>query len=65
MSPAPAPIGIVTVSDRVSRGEYVDEGGPAIRDWLTKALVTPWTALPRVIPDEYPLIEATLRALCD
>jgi molybdopterin adenylyltransferase len=65
MSPAPAPIGIVTVSDRVSRGEYVDEGGPAIRDWLTKALVTPWTALPRVIPDECPLIEATLRALCD
>ncbi|MDY6980384.1 MAG: molybdopterin adenylyltransferase, partial [Pseudomonadota bacterium] len=27
-------IGIVTVSDRASRGEYEDQGGPAIREWL-------------------------------
>ncbi len=27
-------IGIVTVSDRASRGEYQDLGGPAIRDCL-------------------------------
>ena len=26
-----ARIGIVTVSDRASRGEYEDKGGPAIR----------------------------------
>ena len=31
---APAKIGIVTVSDRASRGEYEDLGGPAIRDYL-------------------------------
>ena len=31
-------IGIVTVSDRASRGEYEDLGGPAMRDWLEKAL---------------------------
>jgi molybdopterin adenylyltransferase len=60
-----ARIGIVTVSDRASRGEYQDLGGPAIRDWLAKALATPWEALPRVIPDERPLVEATLRELCD
>ena len=35
-------IGIVTVSDRASRGVYEDKGGPAIRDCLTEILDTPW-----------------------
>ncbi len=58
-------IGIVTVSDRASRGVYEDKGGPAIRDCLTGILSCPWEAVPRVIPDEQPLIEETLRTLCD
>jgi molybdopterin adenylyltransferase len=58
-------IGIVTVSDRASRGEYQDLGGPAIRDCLTEILSCPWGAVPRVIPDERPLIAATLKELCD
>lgn len=58
-------IGIVTVSDRASRGEYEDKGGPAIVACLTEILSCPWQPVPRVIPDERPLIEATLRALCD
>jgi molybdopterin adenylyltransferase len=58
-------IGIVTVSDRASRGEYQDLGGPAIRDCLGEILSCPWEAVPRVIPDEQPLIETTLRQLCD
>jgi molybdopterin adenylyltransferase len=58
-------IGIVTVSDRASRGIYQDLGGPAIRDCLTEILSCPWEALARVIPDERPLIEATLQELCD
>jgi len=33
-------IGIVTVSDRASRGAYEDKGGPAIVEWLTQALAT-------------------------
>ena len=61
----PARIGIVTVSDRASRGEYQDLGGPAIRDVLTEILTSSWEAVPRVIPDEQPLIEATLKELCD
>lgn len=65
MTATPARIGIVTVSDRASRGEYEDQGGPAIAEWLTKALTTPWVAVSRVIPDEQPLIERTLRELCD
>jgi len=58
-------IGIVTVSDRASRGVYQDLGGPAIRDCLTEILSCAWEPLSRVIPDEQPLIETTLKELCD
>ncbi|HTU89727.1 MAG TPA: molybdopterin adenylyltransferase [Gemmataceae bacterium] len=58
-------IGVVTVSDRASRGEYEDRGGPAIRDCLSEILSCSWEALPRLIPDEQPLIEAALTELCD
>lgn len=60
-----ARVGIVTVSDRASRGEYQDLGGPAIRDCLREILASPWEPVARVIPDEQPLIESTLRELCD
>lgn len=63
--PSPAQIAIVTVSDRASRGEYEDRGGPAVRAWLDKALRSPWQAVTRVIPDEQDVLEATLRELCD
>jgi molybdopterin adenylyltransferase len=62
---APARIGMVTVSDRASRGVYEDKGGPAIRDCLTEILSSPWEAVPRLIPDERPGIEQTLIELCD
>lgn len=65
MSQSVARIGIVTVSDRASRGEYEDLGGPAIRDWLNQALDCDWQAVARVIPDEQPQVEATLREMCD
>ena len=61
----PIRIGFVTVSDRASRGEYQDLGGPAMRDCLTEILSCPWEAVARIIPDEQPLIEATLKELCD
>jgi molybdopterin adenylyltransferase len=64
-SPAPARIGIVTVSDRASRGEYQDLGAPAIRDCLTEILSSPWEPVYRLIPDERPLIEETLVDLAD
>jgi len=60
-----ARIGIVTVSDRASRGEYEDLGGPAIHEWLDKALTSEWEAVAKVIPDEQPLVEQTLIELCD
>jgi molybdopterin adenylyltransferase len=60
-----ARIGIVTVSDRASRGEYEDKGGPAIHAWFTRVLTSPWEAVAKVIPDEQPQIEAVLRELSD
>src|SRR4030066_204306 len=57
--------GILPISDRASRGEYEDKGGPAIHAWFTRVLPSPWQAVPRVIPDEQPQIEAALRELSD
>ena len=62
---AMARIGVLTVSDRASRGEYEDRGGPAIVAWLTAALTVPWQAVCRIVPDERPVIKAALAALCD
>src|SRR3569623_674989 len=64
-SETPVRIGIVTVSDRASRGEYEDRGGPAIHQCLSQILSCPWEPVARVIPDERPLIEETLTNLCD
>jgi len=58
-------IGIVTVSDRASQGVYEDKGGPAIRDCLTEMLSCEWEAVARIIPDEQPVIEATLKQMAD
>ena len=60
-----ARIGIVTVSDRASRGEYEDRGGPAIREYLAQVLTSPWEGVARVVPDERDQVAATLRELVD
>lgn len=58
-------IGVVVVSDRASRGEYEDRGGPAVREYLSDVLTTPWRAVTRVIPDEVELVRDTLVELVD
>ncbi|MBI3145813.1 MAG: molybdopterin adenylyltransferase [Pseudogulbenkiania sp.] len=58
-------IGLVSISDRASQGVYEDKGLPALQDWLTHALTSPFTTVTRLIPDEQADIEATLRALVD
>lgn len=58
-------IGLVSVSDRASRGVYEDQGIPALTAWLQSALKTPWRPITRIIPDERPIIETTLCELCD
>src|SRR5947209_11520128 len=62
---APIRIGVVTASDRASRGVYEDRSGPAIVACLKEILSCPWEPVVRLIPDEQDRIEATLKALCD
>jgi len=58
-------IGILTVSDRASKGVYEDLGGPAIRACLDEILSCPWEPVARLIPDEHHVIETNLREMCD
>lgn len=60
-----AKIGILTVSDRASRGEYEDLSGPAIIDTLNAYLSSEWQPVYRVIEDEQLLIEQALTELVD
>ncbi|WP_454456917.1 molybdopterin adenylyltransferase [Thauera phenylacetica] len=61
----PIRIGLVSISDRASDGTYEDQGIPALKDWLGKALTSSWSAETRLIPDERALIERTLVELVD
>ena len=59
----PALIGILTVSDRASSGEYGDEGGPAIQGYLAEVLVSPWEPRAKLVPDDLETITAAIREL--
>jgi molybdopterin adenylyltransferase len=61
----PVKIGLLSISDRASKGIYQDEGLPALRGWLASAMKNTLTVVSRVIPDEQPLIEATLKEFVD
>ena len=61
----PVKIGVVTVSDRASRGEYEDKGGPAIVEFLEQHIANGWTPVSRVIPDVRETIASTLIELAD
>ena len=58
-------VGLVSISDRASGGVYEDKGLPGLREWLGRALKSPWQAQERLIPDERPTIETTLIELVD
>jgi molybdopterin adenylyltransferase len=58
-------IGLVSISDRASTGVYEDKGIPALQEWFSAALASPWRLESRLIPDEQPIIEQTLIELCD
>jgi molybdopterin adenylyltransferase len=65
MTPSSIRIGLVSISDRASSGVYEDKGLPGLKEWLDRALQTPWEPVSRIIPDEQAEIEATLRDLVD
>ena len=53
-------IGIVSISDRASRGIYIDKGLPTLHEWLTRTLKNPLQIEPRLIADEQATITDTL-----
>ena len=60
-----ARIGILTVSDRASRGEYEDRGGPSIHAYLQEILTSPWEPVARVVADDRPELDDAMIELCD
>jgi molybdopterin adenylyltransferase len=58
-------IGLVSVSDRASKGVYEDQGIPALQAWLEKAVATPIEFVTRLIQDDAPTISAALIELVD
>mgnify|MGYP001586599040 FL=1 len=60
-----ANIGIVTISDRASSGQYEDQGGPAILGFFEEAIQSPVIVHYRCVSDEQKIIEATLKELAD
>ena len=58
-------IGFLTISDRAARGVYEDISGPAMQDWISKAVTCHYEVATKVIEDEQPLIEETLIDMSD
>lgn len=62
---SPARIAILTVSDRASRSEYEDKGGPGAESWLREVVTSPMEITRRIIPDGREGTAEALRDLCD
>ena len=58
-------IGLVSISDRASKGIYDDKGIPSLKEWLGYALITTFETEEHIIPDEFSIIQKTLRELSD
>jgi molybdopterin adenylyltransferase len=64
-SPNEIKIGLISISDRASKGIYTDEGLPALQTWLKSALSTPCIFHERLIADEQEIITETIVELSD
>ncbi len=58
-------IGLISTSDRASSGVYADEGIPALKDWLNRAVRNPIRYVEALIPDEQDEIESALIHMAD
>ena len=58
-------IGFLTISDRAARGIYEDISGPAMQEWISKAVTSPYEVVSKIIEDEQPLIEKALKEMSD
>ncbi|WP_062311143.1 molybdopterin adenylyltransferase [Polynucleobacter sinensis] len=64
-SPNEIKIGLISISDRASKGIYTDEGIPALQTWLQNAISTPCVFHERLIADEREIITETIVELAD
>lgn len=58
-------IAILVASDRASRGEYEDLGGPAAEDWLRNVITSPVTYKRKIVSDGRENVANALLALAD
>lgn len=58
-------IGIITSSDRASKGEYKDLSGPAIKKYWGERLQNKIEWVQEVIPDEQQLLQNTMISMSD
>jgi len=58
-------IGLISISDRASQGVYIDEGLPALKNWLGTAISNPSLFEERLIPDERATITTAIMELVD
>lgn len=65
MNKQPIKIGIITISDRASKGIYEDISGKEIINVLNEYISSIWKPLYEVIPDEQDIIEQELKVLSD
>jgi len=64
-SPNEVKIGLISISDRASRGVYRDEGIPALQTWLMKAISNPCVFHERLIADDSEIITEAIVELVD
>ena len=62
---APFRVGLLAASDRAHAGVYADRALPAMREWLNRALQTPWTEQAEIVPDNFADIRSALLRLLD
>jgi molybdopterin adenylyltransferase len=64
-SPNEVRIGLISISDRASKGVYQDEGIPALQAWLMKAITNECTFHERLIADDMEVITESIIELVD
>jgi molybdopterin adenylyltransferase len=58
-------VGVITASDRASKGIYEDISGMAIQDTLKEYLKSDFEIVYRCVADEQDILEDTMKELCD
>lgn len=61
----PLKVGLISISDRASAGIYTDQGLPALKDWLARALTSSYVLLEKLIADDQATITDTIIELVD